>query len=394
MQHTQDERLGLASASGMPRIFNCPGSFRKEAEAGEEIPSAESQEGSEIAAALEQMNTESLDEDQKTIADHLLVMESRAVEKWKLELGVTGKIVYRREERLWIKRRSTGEPMASAKPDFFVIAGENAIVINHKTGYLPVPHASVSPQVRCEALAIWHEFPQVKRVRGALARYRFREDFSATDYNLSDLQFAEHELSLHLWRAGQDGAVVQAGEHCRYCRAKGTCKAAAAWSLLPSVEVGTLAAQKLGVPINLEHCLAAVDSLTLQQMAFMHGNSGVISKILEAIKVKLKGMPDDTLQSIGLRKTAPGQLRQLPEVGKVWEWVWLQLNTLLPEAQQIQMTEFQAVCKASVGSLQDLVADRIQKRDGGTKKDAEAKAKKLLEQIVTIAQTEPKLLKL
>lgn len=369
----------------------CPASLRAERAAPQDEPSDEAIEGQEIHAAMESEDFTGLDERGLSVAEGLMKLETEAVAAWTNKHGAWQ--VNLREDRHWIQERGTFRKLASAKPDRVFIGRDVALVIDYKAGYLQTTPAYRNIQMRWQALALWSEYPEIKEITSIVAAYRFRGKLDPVIYDVPLLEKAQQELEFKLWLAEQEHANFNPGDWCRYCRARGTCKAAAAWSLLPTVEVGTLAAQKLGVQVNLEHCLAAVEHLTPQQMAFMHGNAQVIAKILEAIKTRLKGMPDDTLQAVGLKKSAPTKVRQLPEVGAVWAWIWESLNSVLP-GQKIKMEEFQAVCKASVGSLQALVADRLHKRDGGSKKDSEFKAKTLLEGIVSYEEQEPKLLKL
>lgn len=380
----------------MPRIHHCLGSVQAEAELpdADEAPSDEARQGTEIAAALEQMSAEGLDSDGKNIFDRLIQMENRALGNWLSSIGSPPYRGPMRELRLWITRITQvgGAKLASAQPDVYYIAGEHALVINHKTGYLPVPSAPINFQVRCEAVAIKHAYPQVKRVRAALARYRFTEEFSVTDYSEQDLAYAEQELILTLWRASQPGAARTPGDWCRYCRANGTCQQAAAYSLLPAVMTARVSA-KMGVPITEEYCVAMVSNLTPEQMAFVHQSAPIIAKITEAVKERLKGLPPETLQGLGLKLSAPGAIRQLPDVITTWEAMWA-INQMFGDPPLIELVDFQQTCKVGLGRLEELLTQKIAQRTGTTLKAAKARAAKLLEPTVRFEPTSPKLLTL
>lgn len=150
---------------------------------------------------------------------------------------------------------------------------------------------------------------------------------------------------------------------------------------------------KMGVAITEEYCVSMVQHLSPEQMAFMHRSAPVITKILEAVKQRLKGLSPETLQGIGLRLSEPGSLRQLPDVKTTWELIW-RINQMYGEPLLIELDEFQQTCKVGLGKLEELLAERIAAREATTQKAAKLKAAKLLEPIVQREPTQAKLLPL
>lgn len=381
MTHAE-ESLGLPSASAMPRIVHCHGSVQLSREVGDPSrPSDEAVQGSDIAAALEAMNLAGLDEDSKTIAQRLQEMETRAIDDWMKATGVVGHLM-NREERLWIRDRTGSRVIASAKPDVYYIQGEHGLVLNHKTGYLPIPPAAINFQIRTEALALWHEYPRLTRIRACTAHYRFRGEFDACDYTLEHLWQAEQELLFHLRQATHPDAPRVPSIHCRYCPALGACPEAASYAVLTTVHTGPDLMKKADVE-------ELVRRLTKEQQAFIQQRKSMILNFLDANTDCLKALPKEDLASVGLELVPGGNVRTIPDVQKMWDALFAE--TAYKNPIEFSLREFQECCKAAVGVVEEKLVEKIMARDGGTKAEATAKAKKIMAPAVQMVPKSPTL---
>lgn len=363
------EREFMPSASAMPRVFHCHGSVAFSRDAGDPSkPSDEALQGTEIAEALEKMDLEGLDEDSKTIAQRLQEMEAKAFKEWmddntyRAQRHVTA-YISAREERLWIRDRTTKQKVASAKPDVYYICGDSALVINHKTGYLPIPTASINIQIRTEALALWHEYPKVKLIRACTAHYRFRKAFDACDYTLDDLRKAEQELFWHLRQASQPNAPRVPSEHCRYCPGLHACPQAASYALLPQVHTGS-------APLNKQDAQAVAYKLSLEQLAYIVLRFPMLHNFEDAVKAQLQKCDDATLASVGLRRQSTGTIPVCDD--------WQKMESAVIASGLMTSEQFRAHLKPEIGKIQDVLTEKIAKASNCTKEAATAAAKKIV----------------
>lgn len=370
-----DSRDNLPSASGADRLYSCAGSFALEAKAPEGTPTDEALQGQEIHEAKESEDFSGLDEEGQTIAQQLTKMESQAVEDWAkqfdLKVGAPD-----REQRLWI-RDAIGKKLASAKPDIWWVVEKHALVLDLKTGYLPVTRAYRNIQARWQALAIFSEYPTVEHVRAGTAQYRFGGRLDLVDFDLNALEMAERELLLNLWRAKQEEAQRVPGPHCRYCRAKSLCPEAAAYSMLPIVPFSQVPQGGRGVK---ERVAQAVMQLDLAQLAYIQERKTIIEHVLNAVSERLKTFAPADLKSVGWELEPQSSVREIPDINAMWA---------IAHENGLTMEQFLECLRASVGALESKLSEKIQAQEGGLKKDAKVKAGKLMEPAVTYKARNP-----
>lgn len=378
MTHAE-ETQGLPSASGAERFYHCPGSITMEAQAPADVPSDEALQGDEIHQAMESEDFTALDDEGRTIAEQLKVQEEKAVAKWKQDAKETGKVSVHREERLWIKRsRTNPQPVASAKLDVLYIGDKSALVIDTKTGYLGVTPAYRNIQARIQALAVWHEFPRVHHVQAGISAYRFRGSWDPVDYYTPELVQSEQELMFNLWRAKQSYASRVPGKWCRYCKAVGFCPENAGMAMLPIVPFGDGKHKKAEL-------LAKVETLDITQLAYIQERKSIIENVLEKVTARLKGFSAEELASVGLQLVPGGNVRTIPSVQAMW-------NLLFAESSvKFTIEEFQQCLKPVVTAIEEKLVEKLQARDGGTKKDALVKAKRLMDPAIELKPKAPTL---
>lgn len=313
----EDARKGLASASRMDRVKHCPGSLAAEAgleEDADQDPSMLSvqTEGDEAHAAMEAEDFDSIDDEEvKRLAEGLKELETEAMDRFCQDLQLSKQeaksIHIVREERFWIKD-GAGNDIASAQPDLVAIYGESALVLDYKTGYLPVTETARNMQIRTQVLAVWKNRPELKFIRGSVAAYRLTGSLKSVDYDVTSLWQAQRELKFVLWRAREQDAERVPGEWCRYCLAKSRCPQAAAYALIGIPYIGAETKHK-----DLPQ--AALD-LNLRQLAAVHLHRSMAGKIFTAVHNRLRNMTDPELATVLLKKT-PG--RNVHNFDRMWD---------------------------------------------------------------------------
>lgn len=311
MQTLTDERQGLPSASGMERLLNCQGSWQAEQGCDAEPGSSVTADGTAIAEALESGDTSDLDETQKPIAERLQAMRTEAGHAWMAKFGISEVREYR-EERLWI-RGDGYKNIASAQVDYALISGDGAyaLIIDEKTGYLPVTESDLNIQLRTQAVALVSEYPHIQHVRVAIAHKRHKEKFDATDYNSTDLTYAANQIRQGIWAANLPTPPRSAGSWCRYCKGnsgKNVCRTAVAWASVPVAYAGAPMLAD-GKP-DKEAIAARVQELPPATLAMLHLRRPIADNILNAVETRLATLPEATLNEVGLKRVS-GKVRRV-----------------------------------------------------------------------------------
>lgn len=375
-----DERGGLASASKMDRYKHCHGSFNAEQRYSQEEESEflVRDQGDEVHEVLETDSIDKLDDGEiKRIAAGVKKLEKKAIEDFAMNLGLTRKefdseVQVIREERFWILDKD-GNQIFSAKPDLVMIHADSALVVDYKTGYLPVTPAIRNMQIRTQCLAVWKNHPTLRHIRGAVAAYRLTGSLVQVDYELGDLFAAMRELTHILWRTRDPDAERVPGDWCRYCPAKANCPQAAAYALLPVVYIGDNVKVK-DVPNR------SLD-LNLQQLAAIHKRKSIAGHIFKAVHNRLRNMTDAELATVLLKKVKGRDIHNYSEH-------MLELYSRLVNEEWCSGEEFIASCSPSKEKLAAMIAPRIQESSVAipiSREQAEAKLEKtMLEYAVTV----------
>lgn len=293
-----DPRMGLASASKFERLVNCPGSQRLEATVTDiDESDADAERGTKIHRAFETGNTIELDEEEAEAYRAGVKFTEMLVNAWKDQWNIISQQEGPREQRLWFHHPDTLDPLASAQLDRNYIAPPYALVVDLKSGWAThIQPAPKSWQLRFQALCLWKDRDDIHFIRVAHARALSKvgaNDYC--DYTEDDLRFSEQSILYRLWEASRPDAPCHAGHWCSYCKAKAFCPEAGAHSMLPSVIAGRAVQIESKEDAELAVAtLAPADLLKVWQV------SGVVTKIVEAVKRRLKGMTEAELAELGL----------------------------------------------------------------------------------------------
>jgi len=370
-----DERGGLPSASSFQRLVFCPGSRAAEAAIPHgTIPASDlADAGTRIHDALKTGEIEDLAHNEEQIASKLKEMEEAALaefcDDFSLEIADMEII---REERFWIAG------VTSARVDFAAVHKRlpMALLLDSKTGFLKVTGARENWQLRVGICALNETFGPFETARVAIAQYRLKERFSKCDYDATYLKRAKTEILFYDARSKEEDAPFAAGPWCQYCRAKPTCPTMATYALLPSVFAKTIELKKKDI-------IARVDTLSLPDLAFIQSRKTFAENLFEAVTKRLKSLPIEELESVGLTLVPTGTIPSIPSIADLWR--------VLDDAGLISDEEFRGVCKVGLGALYDLLVTRIAGKRECSKSEAEQYLDGLLAPVVKRTPKEPSL---
>ena len=376
MANQTDERGGIRSASGMERLYHCSGApLPKPGVENTEKQDEVTSDGIKIHDALMTGDISALDAENALIAEKLQQIAAREMEKWLWDIGRKNDarlVNVHRETRLWIRRRDNLKPLASAKLDVYCILDDAALVMDYKTGFLEATSSDENIQLRIQALCVWHEHPEINRVRVRIVQYRLGEVRSTpADYLLRDLRMAEEELMFRLYMAEQPDAPRVPGKWCRYCPALADCREAKVYALMPG---SIFTAQP--VDISVEERVAKLAPI---EKKFIWQKSRVIKSILDAVNDSLKAMTPEALKELGLYITDPSNVRSVSNI--IDAYALLDKGGFLKGDDAQKAKQFSEYCKMPLGAIEEALTEHFAE-DGGTKKAAKAKANNLLKPLI------------
>lgn len=219
----EDERQGLPSASGMQRLFLCPGSWNAERKCPIDEESEDAAMGTMLHACMEQGTTPEDPEDAEAVA-WCREMEKALCEK---HLGMKENwtdVQTVREVRLFERDR-----LFSGKPDMVAVWDRKALVVDYKFGRIPVSPAECNLQLSALAVLVMdgHEAYHVDEVFVCILQpYASRKEPAVCRYTRESVEQARAFFRACIEQAKDEHAPLKPSEKaCRYCRAQSSCPA-------------------------------------------------------------------------------------------------------------------------------------------------------------------------
>jgi len=219
----EDERQGLPSASGMQRLFLCPGSWNAERKCPIDEESDDAAMGTMLHACMEQGTTPEDPEDAEAVA-WCREMEKALCEK---HLGMKENwidVQTVREVRLFERDR-----LFSGKPDMVAVWDRKAFVVDYKFGRIPVSPAECNLQLSALAVLVMdgHEAYHADEVFVCILQpYASRKEPAVCRYTRESVEQARAFFRACIEQAQDEHAPLKPSEKaCRYCRAKSSCPA-------------------------------------------------------------------------------------------------------------------------------------------------------------------------
>lgn len=215
-----DERQGLPSASGMKRLFLCPGSWQAEQMCPQDESSEEAMLGTMLHDCMEHGKEPENAEEAEAVQWCRETEERLITEHLQ---GESEERIIIREERMFDSERSF-----SGKPDLVVITGKHAFVIDYKFGRIPVEKSESNLQLAALAVLVNDNYGAETIDVAILQPYTMgNREPQVCHYGIEAIQQARSFFRASIARAKAPGAQLKPCEDaCRYCRAMASCPAA------------------------------------------------------------------------------------------------------------------------------------------------------------------------
>lgn len=272
-----------------------------------------------------------------------------------------------RERRLWIRDRSNLNLLASAQLDVYFILGDNALGIDFKTGFADQTPSERNWQLRIQALALWHEYPNLKHIRMAIAHSRLSSKFDACDFTIKDLENVERDLQFLIWKAEQPDSPRVPGSWCRWCKARGLCRESATMALVVAqgVEFGSI---KSSLDVA-----ALIKTLTPSQLKYVYDRRSLATEIIDGSVQRLKGLPPEQLSLIGLKLVDGAQLKPVTNIPLAYQRLEAVLgkdammnviSVARGKAAEVLCEQRQTTLKAAKEQVDQILGDAITPKEG------------------------------
>lgn len=340
MEMIKDERQGLPSASGMQRIFLCPGSWKAERKCPIDEESEDAAMGTMLHACMEQGTTPEEPEDAEAVA-WCREMEDFLCNKY---LGSTDVSRYR-EVRLFER----GDRLFSGKPDMVAVGARRALVVDYKFGRLPVAAAECNLQLSALAVLVMDMFEDgaVDEVFVCILQpYASRKEPAVCRYTRESVEQARAFFQTCIKLAQDEHAPLKPSEKaCRYCRAQSSC---------PAVSLAL-------VNVTSSDLTAAWEQWTPEKRREAYDLAKLAKKWAASVEGKVKADLRAEVEIPGL-VLAPGKKAfTITDAAAAFQI----LNGLFPDG--ITAQAFTACCKVGITDLDKLVHAVRKAADAGAK---------------------------
>lgn len=225
---TTDERLGLPSASAMPRVEACPASFslargitpvrtRQMVEWGES--------GDRIHLWLQVPGFIDLESGELDVAEQCaqqrLSLLAKVFDNEPLDAAYS-------EQRLWLTVGKT--KVCSGQMDYGAVLGKKGLIVDYKTSYGDTPDSAGNMQIRTN-LVVLDEFLSkrgivLEEAYGAIIQPLVSREPQLVRYTRAELDASRAQIIDIVEKATVPGAPFKTGPYCRTCPALLICQAA------------------------------------------------------------------------------------------------------------------------------------------------------------------------
>ncbi len=340
MEMIKDERQGLPSASGMQRLFLCPGSWNAERKCPHDEESEDAAMGTMLHACMEQGTTPEDPEDAEAVA-WCREMEDFLCNKY---LGSTDVSRYR-EVRLFER----GDRLFSGKPDMVAVGTRRALVVDYKFGRLPVAAAECNLQLSALAVLVMDMFEDgaVDEVFVCILQpYASRKEPAVCRYTRESVEQARAFFRACIEQAQDEHAPLKPSEKaCRYCRAQSSC---------PAVKLAL-------VNVTSGDLTAAWEEWSPEKRREAYDLAKLAKKWAASVEAKVKADLKAELEIPGLCLTSGKKAFTVTDAAAAFQI----LNGLFTD--DITAQAFTACCKVGITDLDKLVHSVRKAADAGAK---------------------------
>jgi hypothetical protein len=315
MELQPTERGTAPSCSSFARYAQCLGSYQIAALVPEPPSSAVAELGNAVHADLAGEKVTLTDEGQM-----LSGLCRKALDALHVEIGVSNPQTAL-EKRLW------WDNVYSGQADRIDVWGDNALVVDYKTGRGSVDPAERNMQLRGLAVLVKRHYPEVKTVFAAIIA-PMSIGTTATMYDEGSLAVAANEILLLMEAIQTKNAPRRPSpEACKYCRAKSIC---------PEIK------QDAMTLVAADKLLAVSDEAMGEWLV----RADYIEEMCTALRVEAKNRIKNGATIPGWKLGAGRKSRSIKDASAAYQ--------LLADAMSAE--EFAGCCKVSVPSLEKAFA--------------------------------------
>jgi hypothetical protein len=335
-----DPRLGLPSASSTARLAACPRSFQMERGLPDNS-TTDSERGTRIHAAYAGEPV-TLEPEEHDLLESIQRLEFAALGQWAAMIEAKQDewaVKEMREWRMWLLN-SQGDKLFSGQADVVHVVGRDALVLDAKTGRGDVPKADENLQLRALAVLLHEQFPGLQTVTVGIIAPLVSGQVMLCQYDKGSLEMAKAELLKILSAATSQHAELNAGDHCKYCKAASQCPAV-------HKEVETLSALTIH-----QTGLSICD----EDIAHLRDKCGPAKKMIAAIEAeafrRAQADPEGWRSKFGYEIKEGAGKRAVQDVGMVTERLYA-LGADWPtitKACGITIKSVQAIARAATGA--------------------------------------------
>lgn len=342
MEMVKDERQGRPSASGMQRLFLCPGSWQAEKKCPVDEESEDAALGTMLHACMEQGTMPEDPEDAEAVA-WCREMENALCKKYLGE-EIRYALVWR-ESRVFERV----DRLFSGKPDMVAVRDFKALVVDYKFGRLPVAAAECNLQLSALAVLVMDMFDEgdIDEVFVCILQpYASRKEPAVCRYTRESVEQARAFFRACIEKAQDEHAPLKPSEKaCRYCRAQSSC---------PAVKLAL-------VNVTSGDLTAAWEEWSPEKRREAYDLAKLAKRWAASVESKVKADLKAEVEIPGLKLSPGKKAFTVTDPAAAFQI----LNGLFPDA--ITAAAFTGCCKVGITDLDKLVHGVRKAADAGAK---------------------------
>lgn len=342
MEMVKDERQGRPSASGMQRLFLCPGSWQAEKKCPVDDESEDAALGTMLHACMEHGTTPENPEDAEAVA-WCREMEDSLCKKYLGE-EIRYALVWR-ESRVFERV----DRLFSGKPDMVAVRDFKALVVDYKFGRLPVAAAECNLQLSALAVLVMDMFDEgdIDEVFVCILQpYASRKEPAVCRYTRESVEQARAFFRACIEQAQDEHAPLKPSEKaCRYCRAQSSC---------PAVKLAL-------VQVTSGDLTAAWEEWSPEKRREAYDLAKLAKRWAASVESKVKADLKAEVEIPGLKLSPGKKAFTVTDPAAAFQI----LNGLFPDA--ITAAAFSSCCKLGISDLDKLVHSVRKAADAGAK---------------------------
>jgi len=281
--------------------------------------------------------------------------------------------------REWHLETKEGLP---GTPDFVMVWKEPkvALIRDSKFGFYPVERAELNLQLRAYAVMAWDNF-DVESIYVAITQPRlpYAERITIARYGRPDIDASRLQIESIRKQSKAEDAPINAGEHCRYCRAKLICPAFRELAGQGLTVFDGVAPADLSKPALAEKIEKRLAECTDMQLGQMHKSAALVTMIREPMNDEIRRR----ITAGGMEGYSLGKASEVRLIANVKRAI--ACLTLAKVSTKDQLLE---ICELHIGGIEE----QYRRDTHCTWKEARDKVNKVLKSAMEIETRKPRII--